>query len=47
MRGLLLFASLVAIVAALSVLPPEIARWIALGLLCVVVLTPAVGRRAR
>lgn len=45
MRGALLFTALCATVAALSVLPPELGRWVALGLLALVALTPAVGRR--
>lgn len=45
MRGVLLFTALCATVAALSVLPPELGRWVALGLLVLVALTPAVGRR--
>lgn len=45
MRSLLIFTALCATVAALSVMPPEVGRWMALGLLVLVALTPAVGRR--
>jgi ABC-type transport system involved in cytochrome bd biosynthesis fused ATPase/permease subunit len=44
-RGAVLLLALCAAVAALSILPPELARWFAIGLLVLVVLTPAVGRR--
>lgn len=42
-EGLVLFTAACAIVAALIVIPPDIGRWIALSLLLVVVLTPAVS----
>jgi membrane protein implicated in regulation of membrane protease activity len=44
-RGTLLFVGLCAVVAGLALLPPQEARWIAIALLCLLVLTPAVGRR--
>lgn len=45
MRGFVPFTLGCAVVAALMVIPPDIARWIAIGLLVLVALTPAVGRR--
>ena len=44
MKGFLAFFIGCALVAALSVIPAEYGRWIALALLVVVVLTPAVGQ---
>ena len=46
-EGIVLFTISCAIVAALIVIPPEYGRWIALGLLAVVVVTPAVSRSHR
>lgn len=45
LAGLPTFLTSAAVVAGLSVIPPEIARWIAIGLLALLVVTPAVGRR--
>jgi hypothetical protein len=42
-RGFAVFFSLCFTVAALMVIPPAHARWIALALLVLVALTPAVG----
>lgn len=44
-RGLPLFVSACAVVAALSVLPPAHARWLALALLGVVFVASAIPRR--
>ena len=46
-EGIGLFTVSCAIVAALIVIPPDIGRWIALALLVVVVLTPAVSKPHR
>ena len=43
-RGLAIFVAACAVVSALSILPPEHARWAALGLLVLLALTPAVGQ---
>jgi hypothetical protein len=40
-----LYVLVCALVAGLTLVPPDTGRWIALGLLVVVALTPAVGRR--
>lgn len=45
MRGFWTFASGCAVVAGLTLIPPEHARWIAIALLVLVALTPAIGRR--
>lgn len=45
MRGFLAFTLGCAIVAGLTLVPPDDARWIAISLLVLVVLSPAVGRR--
>lgn len=45
MKGFVAFFAGTAIVAGLTLVPPEQARWIAIGLLVLVALTPAVGRR--
>jgi hypothetical protein len=42
-KGFLAFFSACALVATLSVIPAEHARWVALALLVLVALTPAVG----
>lgn len=47
MKGFLAFAIGGLLVVALSAVPPEQGRWLALGLLVLVVLTPAVGRRVQ
>jgi uncharacterized membrane protein YccC len=45
--GWLLFVVACLVVFALMLIPPDIARWCAIGLLVVVVLTPAVGYKPR
>lgn len=45
MKGFLAFTLSTALVCALTLVNPDQARWIALGLLVLVVFTPAVGRR--
>ena len=45
LRGFWQFFIAAGLVAALMIPPPDIARWCAIGLLVVVVLTPAIGRR--
>lgn len=47
MRGFLYLTLGGLLVVALSALPPETARWFALGLLGLIVITPAVGRRVQ
>lgn len=43
-RGLPIFLAACVVIAALIVIPPEHGRWIALALLVLVALTPAVGQ---
>ena len=44
MKGFLAFVLGVAVVCPLTLIPPDEARWIALSLLVLVALTPAVGQ---
>ena len=46
-RGWFPLTAGIATVACLMVIPPDFARWIAIGLLVLVVLTPAIGRRTQ
>ena len=46
MKGFLAFALSGLLIVGLSAVPPEHARWLALSLLVLVVLTPALGRYA-
>lgn len=45
MKGLLALAIGGLVIVALSAIPPDLGRWIAIGLLVLVALTPAVGGR--
>jgi uncharacterized membrane protein YccC len=47
MRGWPSFTGACLVICALMVIPPDIARWFAIGLLVVVVLTLAVGAKPR
>lgn len=47
MRGFLYLTLGGLLIVALSAIPPETARWFALGLLGLIVITPAVGRRVQ
>lgn len=46
MRDWIFFTAACAVVCVLMILPPDVARWFAIGLLVLVVLSPAVGRRS-
>jgi hypothetical protein len=45
LRGFWLFFVATGLVCALMIPPPEVARWFAIGLLVLVALTPAIGKR--
>jgi hypothetical protein len=45
LRGFWPFFIACGAICALMVIPPDIARWIAIGLLVLVALTPAIGKR--
>lgn len=47
MRAVIYFTLAGLVIVGLSAMPPEHARWVALGLLVLVAVTPAVGRRVQ
>lgn len=47
MRAAVYFTLAGLVIVGLSAMPPEHARWVALSLLVLVALTPAVGRRVQ